>query len=215
MLLSDHLNVSNWLLPVQQAAIKQYLCSWFDTSSDSPENSDNDPPAASGAHPCSYCVIATTNRPADVDPRLRRGGRLEREIEVSGCKADRVKLLTTLLAALSSRLGGQLGDATQGGAIECVASNIADRTGKRRKWGKSNDATKVIGSQFRNYDDLYLRGCAKQSVEATDHSLSDSFLSSLVSSSVRHIYHPFKYFDRWVRSGWYDSSAIRGAAADG
>ena len=75
-------------------------------------------------------MIATTNRPSDVDPRLRRGGRFEREIDVTGCKADRVKLLSTLLVALSTKSRGQLGDSVQGGVIDRVANSIADRTGK-------------------------------------------------------------------------------------
>ena len=63
---------------VQESAVKQYICTWFDRQSEDPCNART-------------CIIATSNRPADVDARLRRGGRLELEIDVLGTASDRAR----------------------------------------------------------------------------------------------------------------------------
>jgi len=42
-------------------------------------------------------IVATSNRADDVDPCFRRGGRLEKEIDVIGSKKDRSALVSTLL----------------------------------------------------------------------------------------------------------------------
>lgn len=68
-----------------QIAIIDSLCRWFDRLNN---NSSNH---AQQAVNC--CVLATTNRPEDVDTRLRRGGRLEREIEVMTTRTDRTHIL--------------------------------------------------------------------------------------------------------------------------
>ena len=104
-----------------QAIIKQYLCDWFDTQSSSSGSG-----SGSSALP-SLCVVATSNRPADVDPRLRRGGRLEREIDVTGSKADRSKQISALLTPLLTAERGWPGMRED---IVTVADLIADRTGK-------------------------------------------------------------------------------------
>ena len=67
---------------VQESVIKQYICTWFDRQSDDPRNART-------------CIIATSNRPSDVDARLRRGGRLELEIDVLGSASDRARYSTT------------------------------------------------------------------------------------------------------------------------
>ena len=63
---------------VQQSVVKQYICSWFDRQSNDLRNART-------------CIIATSNRPSDVDARLRRGGRLELEIDVLGSASDRAR----------------------------------------------------------------------------------------------------------------------------
>ena len=63
---------------VQESVVKQYICTWFDRQSEDPCNART-------------CIIATSNRPADVDARLRRGGRLELEIDVLGTASDRAR----------------------------------------------------------------------------------------------------------------------------
>ena len=108
-----------------QAIIKQYLCDWFDTQSSSSSSSSSSG-SGSSALP-SLCVVATSNRPADVDPRLRRGGRLEREIDVTGSKADRSKQISALLTPLLTAERGWPGMRED---IVTVADLIADRTGK-------------------------------------------------------------------------------------
>ena len=89
-----------------------------------------------------------------MDPRLRRGGRFEREIEVTGSKQDRAKLILALLLALSHQIGTGSHSSKQysSGAssnltclsamdrveVERVADMVADRTGERAKGrGKS------------------------------------------------------------------------------
>ena len=97
--------------------MKQYLCAWFDDDKSSRD----------------CCVIATSNRPSDVDPCLRRGGRLEREIDVTGSKLDRYKLLVSLLRAqfTGDNRGIKLrGHSVSAEDIHRVADIIADRTGK-------------------------------------------------------------------------------------
>ena len=82
-----------------------------------------------------------------MDPRLRRGGRFEREIEVTGSKQDRAKLILAILLALSSQIetgshsSAQCGVGSSGNVtclramerieIERVADMVADRTGER------------------------------------------------------------------------------------
>jgi hypothetical protein len=99
-----------------------------------------------------------------VDPCLRRGGRLEREVDVTGSKMDRFKLLLALLGALVPKgdrglsvgalvpkgdrgltVGALVpkGDRglTVGGHfantedISHVADIVADRTGECSEWG--------------------------------------------------------------------------------
>ena len=63
---------------VQESVVKQYICTWFDRQLDDPRSART-------------CIIATSNRPSDVDARLRRGGRLELEIDVLGSASDRAR----------------------------------------------------------------------------------------------------------------------------
>ena len=57
-----------------QALIKRYICSWWNSS------------VHTTHRPC--CLIATSNRPSAVDPALRRGGRLELELQVTPAAAS-------------------------------------------------------------------------------------------------------------------------------
>ena len=68
-----------------------------------------------------------------MDPCLRRGGRLEREIDVTGSKLDRFKLLVSLLRAQFT--GDNRGVKMRGHSVSTedihrVADIIADRTGE-------------------------------------------------------------------------------------
>lgn len=73
-----------------------------------------------------------------MDPCLRRGGRLEREVDVTGSKMDRFKLLLALLGALIPQgdrgltVGGHFASLED---ISRVADIVADRTGECSEWG--------------------------------------------------------------------------------
>lgn len=69
-----------------QIAIKLYICNWFDCQMLKKDMVYS-------------CMIATSNRSQDIDSRLRRGGRFEREIQVIGNKHDREALLKQLLSS--------------------------------------------------------------------------------------------------------------------
>jgi hypothetical protein len=114
-------------LSLYQAIIKQYLCDWFDTQSSSSGSSSSSSSSSSAAP--NLCVVATSNRPADVDPRLRRGGRLEREIDVTGSKTDRSKLLLALLSPLLTPEQGWQCWSSMREDVVTVVDLIADRTG--------------------------------------------------------------------------------------
>jgi len=74
-----------------QIAVKQYICDWLDR----PESVGADDPAPSTG----WCVVGTSNRCADVDPGLCRGGRLEHQIEVLNSQADRACMFASYLAS--------------------------------------------------------------------------------------------------------------------
>lgn len=77
------------LITLFQIAIVSWLCTWFDQQNES-RHSD----VKEGI----YCtIIGTTNRPEDIDVRLRRGGRLGLELEVYTSRQDRVSILCQLL----------------------------------------------------------------------------------------------------------------------
>ena len=95
-----------------QIAIVSHLCEWFDTRSLPinpylPFTSSSEPhtpkkgvyrtPTAASQSAVPTCIIATSNRPEDIDLTLRRSGRLEQEIEVICARQDRVGLLYTML----------------------------------------------------------------------------------------------------------------------
>lgn len=68
-----------------QIMMKQYLYGWFDRQSRRNWSGSNE------------YVVATSNCADDVDVGFRRGGRLEKEIDVSMSPADREALLSSLL----------------------------------------------------------------------------------------------------------------------
>ena len=128
-----------------------HLCQWFDTRS-LPINTDlplstsesHTPtkgvyrtPTASSQSAVSTCIIATSNRPEDIDLRLRRSGRLEQEIEVICARQDRVGLLyTMLIQALTSlrSLFGHNSDPSEADLsledhISTITEGIIDRLG--------------------------------------------------------------------------------------
>ena len=68
------------------------------------------------------CVVATTNRPDEVDPSLRRGGRLEVEVPAFMLSTeDRTRLLLELLSASDCGLVGE--------ALAAVVRTVAECTG--------------------------------------------------------------------------------------
>ena len=88
-----------------------------------------------------------------MDPCLRRGGRLEREVDVTGSKTDRFKLLLALLGALVPKgdrgltVGGHFASAED---ISRVADIVADRTGECSEWSPCQPLRlSVIGSTRR------------------------------------------------------------------
>lgn len=87
-----------------QVVVKEYLCRWLDeqsstVSSSAKERKSTTSTSNSGSKKSkrSHCILATTNCSADVDIRLRRGGRLEREIDVMISTYDREILLCALI----------------------------------------------------------------------------------------------------------------------
>ena len=83
------------------------------------------------------CIIATSNRPEDIDLRLRRSGRLEQEIEVICARQDRVGLLYTMLIQALTPLRSLFGhNSDPSGAdlsledhISTITEEIIDRLG--------------------------------------------------------------------------------------
>lgn len=96
-----------------QRVVTHTLCSWFDRHH---MTGSLGPPA---------CVIATSNRSEGVSPLLRRGGRLELEINITSSRDDRLSITRHLLkqAALTHSLAGDAED------VEGVVKHVADRTG--------------------------------------------------------------------------------------
>eukprot|EP01041_Mallomonas_annulata_P004596 gene4596-9132_t len=82
-----------------QLALKAILCAWMDKQSDVHDPDNGHKPSSSLLLLKPKVVIfGTSNRAEDVDPVLRRGGRLEMEIEVSGSGVgDRSRLIKSLL----------------------------------------------------------------------------------------------------------------------
>ena len=88
-----------------QRAVKSVLCAWLDNRQRTSEQNSR-----AGAAPTDpdfstrrVCLVATSNRADSVDSRLRRGGRLEREVVLAPRVEDRHALLVPLLRRL---LGG-------------------------------------------------------------------------------------------------------------
>lgn len=113
----------------KQASVSLALCNWLDAQSRSlgrgvvGERADT-----------TRCIVATTNHAAQVDPRLRRAGRLEREVEVTITSDDRRALLTGLTAHVFCGGGGGGGGSGDNGEIwrvacEKAASDVAVKTG--------------------------------------------------------------------------------------
>ena len=90
-----------------QRAIKSTIARWMD------RHSSNLVFRASGGKNPRYCccLVATSNRPADVDPLFLRGGRLELEVAVANAPSERAELLKTFFtSAISSPLSGDMID---------------------------------------------------------------------------------------------------------
>lgn len=74
----------------KQLFIKQQLRDWFDLLNFYNRQIDKSR---------YWCIIGTSNRPQDIDPSLRRGGRFEVEIQVLTTKYDRQLLFNDLLSS--------------------------------------------------------------------------------------------------------------------
>lgn len=107
-----------------QIAVKQYICDWLDR----PESVGADDPDPSTG----WCVVGTSNRCADVDPGLCRGGRLEHQIEVLNSQADRACMFASYLASFFGPERRSLG---------CLSS-------ERRFLELSTDAVQRIADEF-------------------------------------------------------------------
>jgi len=101
-----------------QATLVQLLCEWLDA-----QGRLHSPKRGESAPTNNVCIIASTNHTSQVDKRLRRGGRLERELEVHVSSHDRKVLLTGLVA---HALGGM---ASAQHVASAAAETIALRTG--------------------------------------------------------------------------------------
>ena len=130
-----------------------HLCRWFDTRSFPvnpavPHTSSSEqhtprkggygtPSSATSQSAVSTCIIATSNRPEDIDLRLRRSGRLEQEIEVICARQDRVGLLYTMLIQALTPLRSLFGhnsdpsdaDLSLEVHISTITEGIIDRLG--------------------------------------------------------------------------------------
>ena len=130
------------------------MCSWFDVQEDLSRG------AAVGSEapgrervPC--CVVGTSNRTEDVDACLRRGGRLELELEVVGRRQDRVSILAAVL--LTAFGGGPV--TVEEGVSQQVADNVAhlmaDKTGTEHKRMQTSTSIHIviscIGFFFLNF----------------------------------------------------------------
>lgn len=96
-----------------QRVITQALCSWFDRDNEDPSAG---PPA---------CVIATSNRSEGVAPSLRRGGRLELEINITSSREDRLSMTRHLMNRQLVALGLVSAEVD----VDNLAGHVADRTG--------------------------------------------------------------------------------------
>jgi len=97
-----------------------WLCAWLDRQSESRGKT-----VLEESIYC--CIIGTTNRPEDVDARLRRGGRLGLELEVYTSRQDRVGILGQLLRVhcAASIQSGAISTAS----IDEVVERVVDRLG--------------------------------------------------------------------------------------
>lgn len=102
-----------------QVAVKVLLCNWMDGLNNGATNRV--------AH--KVAVVATSNRSSDVDPTLRRGGRLEIEYEVeAGGVADRVRMLQGLLTSPSCLLSESFSGADSADLLEALAETTGGYT---------------------------------------------------------------------------------------
>ena len=114
-----------------QRAVKSTLCAWLDNRQRSAEQNhgsgsgggENGDSALSTRR---VCFVATSNRADSVDPRLRRGGRLEREVVLAPRAEDRQALLTPLLTRLVARTEGG-GEKEEG--LEHLVKEVTALTG--------------------------------------------------------------------------------------
>lgn len=96
------------------------------------------------------CLVGTSNRSGDIDPLLRRGGRLEHEIAVLNTQEDRRCLLESLL----SKAFGESEDSTAGTADspvlreECV-SLLADKVAMQTGGYVAADLTALVRTMHK------------------------------------------------------------------
>ncbi len=97
-----------------QRVVTQSLCSWFDDKKR--QNSSLTPPC---------CVLATSNRSGDVCSSLKRGGRLELEVNITSSHSDRFAISRHLLTR--QRDDENVDNSMEN--IDALANHLADRTG--------------------------------------------------------------------------------------
>lgn len=105
-----------------QHLVKHYLCKWM----------DKPPVVITGTY---FVFVATTNRPGDVDPQLRTGSRLAKEINfLTSSIADKELLLLSMLTGVvlgihkddKAGLAAQLGPRLGGYAAADIALLVGD-----------------------------------------------------------------------------------------
>lgn len=88
-------------------------------------------PSSGDAARVPSCLVGTSNRSSDIDPALRRGGRLEHEVAVTNTPQDRRALLVNLLAThIAPIIPAQTADADDArSVIDALADRLALQTG--------------------------------------------------------------------------------------
>ena len=112
-----------------QRVVTQTMCEWFDRHQHQFDSHKDKSQTTDGKNAIvSSCVIATTNRAQDVNSSLRRGGRLEMEINVTSTREDRLSLVQFLLKQLFTSLVANFRSETEV-EIGKLAVYVSDRTG--------------------------------------------------------------------------------------
>ena len=113
-----------------QLIMKQYIFNWFDGLNDRVQGGSSSSSRKFCTRRNEY-IVATTNCADDIDLGFRRGGRLEREIDVTMTQADRELLLRVLLKEILATLSPCAGAEETDRLLVSIAYEIAKTTSYR------------------------------------------------------------------------------------